>query len=93
MNLTIDAIIILATRSQEPLSGGTILLEDKGSTDRANLVIESSRKCYTAEYIPPSPTRNVSGTKSKASAKAKPAQVADSASFPGDAVASKTVTD
>ena len=39
-----------AIRSQEPLSGETLLLESDGSSSIAKQVIESSRKLYAYDY-------------------------------------------
>jgi hypothetical protein len=44
---------IAALQAQEPMSGMTILLEDYGSDDVANLVKAQSRKEYGREYKPP----------------------------------------
>ncbi len=43
---------ISAVLSQEPVSGETLLLEDSGIKDLAQLVIAASRVNYTTKYVP-----------------------------------------
>lgn len=42
---------VSAIHSQEPLSGETLLLQDKGSPNTAKEVIRSSRKLYGRKYV------------------------------------------
>ncbi len=48
-------IRISATRSQEPFSGETLLLDNAGSEEIAEQVIESSKEQYATRYVPAEP--------------------------------------
>lgn len=45
----------MAIKSQEPLSGETLLLDDPGSEEVAERVIKASQEQYAKRYVPPAP--------------------------------------
>lgn len=45
----------MAIKSQEPLSGETLLLDNSGSEDVADRVVKSSREYYAKKYVAPEP--------------------------------------
>ncbi len=68
-----------AIRSQEPLSGETLLLDNSGSDEIAERVIQSSREKYTTKYVAPEPKpeQEKPQPQQKPAAKASPASTAD----------------
>jgi negative regulator of sigma E activity len=55
---------VSAVLSQEPVSGETVVPEDKGSDSIAKQVVAASRTNYAKKYVPPAePTNEATKTK------------------------------
>lgn len=76
-----------AITPQEPVSGMTLLLQDKGNEELAKEVIEASRANYAKEYIPPK-TKKTRKDKKATDAKHGPEEMEDDSLPEADAPAS-----